>query len=122
MSKPTRIHQDKTPVRRHYLAEWLEARHMTPPDLVEALNDPDRWGDDYKPIDKSQIYRWLKGQMPQAAQQIKIARALEMENPADLLRDPLDDWFAKFFNDRSRGEMERVKQMLEIAFPHKKAG
>lgn len=95
---------------------------MTPPDLVEALNDPDRWGDDYKPIDKSQIYRWLKGQMPQAAQQIKIARALEMENPADLLRDPLDDWFAKFFNDRSRGEMERVKQMLEIAFPHKKAG
>lgn len=95
---------------------------MTPPELIEILNDPDRWGDDYKPIDKSQVYRWLKGQMPQAAQQIRIARALEMENPADLLRDPLDDWFAKFFSDRNRDEMERMKQMLEAAFPRKKAG
>lgn len=95
---------------------------MTPPELIEILNDPDRWGDDYKPIDKSQVYRWLKGQMPQAAQQVRIARALEMENPGDLLRDPLDDWFAKFFRDRNRDEMERMKQMLEAAFPRKKAG
>lgn len=95
---------------------------MTPPELIEILNDPDRWGDDYKPIDKSQVYRWLKGQMPQAAQQVRIARALEMENPSDLLRDPLDDWFAKFFRDRNRDEMERMKQMLEAAFPRKRAG
>lgn len=46
----------------------------------------------------------------------------EMENPGDLLRDPLDDWFAKFFSDRNRDEMERMKQMLEAAFPRKKAG
>lgn len=120
MADLSKIHQNKAPVRRHYLAEWLEVRQMTPVELLDVLNEAERW-ENFKPIDKSQVYRWLKGQLPQSAQQERIARALEMENPADLLRDPLDDWFAKFFRDRNREEIEKMKQMLEIAFPRKSA-
>ena len=115
MSDIPRIHASKQPVRRHYLAEWLEVRRMKPMDLLEALNDPDRLSD-LAFIDKSQVYRWLKGQMPQPAQQVRIAKALEME-PDELLRPPVDDWLAKFFADRTEEEKERARRMLEAAFP-----
>lgn len=89
-------------------------------DLLEALNDPERMSD-LPIIDKSQVYRWLKGQMPQPAQQKRIADAIEQE-PEDLLRHPLDDWIARFFSDRSTDEKERAKQMLEAAFPSRRSG
>lgn len=71
-------------------------------------------------VDKSQVYRWLKGQMPQAAMQVRIAAALEMEDAGSLLRHPDDDWFIDFFSGRSRDEINRMKLVLEASFPKKR--
>lgn len=117
MAKITKIHQNKRTVRRHFLAEWLEARNMKPMDLVELLNDPDRSAD-FAEVDKAQVYRWLKGQMPQAAMQMRIAAALGFEDdPTKFLRPPEADWVMDFFEGRSREELERMKTMLQAAFP-----
>lgn len=91
---------------------------MTPPDLLDALNDPDRFSD-LQQIDKSQVYRWLKGQLPHPPMQKRIADALGLDAPTDLLRHPDDDWLAKFFRDRDSEEIERIKKTLESAFPRK---
>lgn len=120
MSDPVVIHQGKEPVRRHFLREWLAEKDMSPSDLLDALNDEER-SMDLPAIDKSQVYRWLKGQMPQKAMQVRLAAALELSDPADLLRAPQDDWLTKFFEERSVEEKERARQMLEAAFPKKSA-
>lgn len=120
MSKLTTIHQGKQPIRRHYIAEWLEERRMTATDLLEALNDPDR-SSEYPFIDKSQVYRWLKGQLPQPAMQLRIAAALGFEaDPGKLLRPPELDWIKEFFDGRSREEMARIRDTLTVAFPRQK--
>jgi hypothetical protein len=113
MGNIAKIHQDKSPVRRHFLAEWLEERNMTPMDLVAALNDPDR-SLDHKEVDKSQVYRWLKGQMPQAAQQLRLAALFGWDDPSQLLRHPRDDWFSRITKDRDNAEVESMKQAIEI--------
>ena len=94
----------------------MDARGITVPDLLVALNDPER-PMELKETDKSQVYRWLKGQMPQPSAQRRLAAALSLDDPGILLRDPIDDWFARFFEDRDRDELERMKTMLEAAFP-----
>lgn len=122
MSKVTKIHQSKQPVRRHFLGEWLEARELTPPALLELLNDPDR-ANEYGEVDKSQVYRWLKGQLPQPHMQIRLAAVLGFEgDPGKLLRPPEVDWMNDFFQDKSREERARIKMMLEAAFPTQKSG
>lgn len=90
---------------------------MKPMDLVELLNDPDR-SSDLTEIDKTQVYRWLRGQMPQPAMQVRIAAALGFEDePERLLQSPHIDWVTRFFESRSIDELERMKTMLEAAFP-----
>lgn len=91
---------------------------MSVPDLLKLLNDDER-SMDLPRIDKSQVYRWLKGQLPQPTTQRRLAEALGLDDPADLLRPPLDDWFVQFFAGRSADELERLRQMLEAAFPPK---
>ncbi len=120
MTKPTKIHQNKQPIRRHFIAEWLEAKDMTPVELLEALNDPDR-SSEYQFIDKSQVYRWLKGQLPQPAMQERIAAALGFEDdPGALLRPPEMDWISDFFKERSLDELQKIRTVLETAFPRVK--
>ncbi|ULJ73630.1 XRE family transcriptional regulator [Rhizobium gallicum] len=122
MAKVSKIHQGKQPVRRHFLAEWLEAKSMTPVDLIEALNDPER-SMDFTEVDKSQVYRWLKGQMPQAAMQLRIAAALGFEGEPDkLLQDPTMDWLAEFFRDKTEEQKEKAIQMLKLMFEQTKTG
>lgn len=121
MAKVAKIHQGKQPVRRHYLAEWLEARQLTPMDLLEKLNDPER-PMELNEVDKSQVYRWLKGQMPQPAMQKRIADCLDMEDPGQLLRNPTDDWLARFFDDKTEKQKEAAIQMLKIWFESQKTG
>lgn len=116
MSTITKIYQGRQPVRRHFLGEWLEARHLSVSDLLALLNDDER-SMDLPRVDKSQVYRWLRGQMPQSAMQARLAAALELDDPGSLLRHPDDDWFAEFFAGRSRDEIHRMKLMLEAAFP-----
>ena len=120
MAPLARIHQNKQPVRRHFLNEWLEAKGMDAPELLDLLNDPER-SMDLKTIEKSQVYRWIKGQMPQPAQQERIAAVLGIA-PEALLRPPDYDWIARFMEGRSQDEVRRIKATLENAFPKKDAG
>lgn len=122
MSKVAKIHQGKQPVRRHYLVEWMEAKNMTAPDLLAVLNDPER-SMDLPEIDKSQVYRWMKGQMPQASAQIRIAGALGFEDdPEKLFQDPTMDWLAAFFRDKTEEQKEKAIQMLKLWFSEDKTG
>jgi hypothetical protein len=121
MSEPTKIHSGKEPVRRHFIKEWMEHLDVSVTDLLTALNDDER-AMDLPRVDKSQVYRWQKGQMPHPAMQKRIADALGREDPSELLRPPLDDWFVQFFMDRSAEERERMRKMLEVAFPKGRTG
>lgn len=117
MSKLTTIHQNKQPIRRHYLAEWLEEKDMSPTELLELLNDPDR-SSEFPFIDKSQVYRWLKGQLPQPTMQLRIAAALGFEGePEKLLQPPEFGWMKDFFEGRTREEVARIRNTLAAAFP-----
>lgn len=109
MQKPTRIHQNKTPIRRHFIKEWAEARNLTRADLARELG-----------IDKSQPSRWWDGQMPQPAEQERIAAVFGIE-PEALLRHPDADWMSRFFEGRASEERERIKKAMELSFPLKRA-
>jgi hypothetical protein len=116
MPNISKIHQNKQPIRRHYIVEWLEAKGMTPVDLISALNDPER-SMDLPEVDKSQVYRWLKGQMPQAAMQYRVAAALGFEGePEKLLQDPALDWLNGFFKDKTEEQKEKAIQVLKLMF------
>ena len=43
-------------------------------DLVRLLNEPE----DAPPLDKSQVYKWLKGQLPRGPNLLRVAAALEL--------------------------------------------
>lgn len=121
MPTQSTIHAGKTPVRRHFIKEWMEHKGVSVSDLLALLNDDER-SMDLPRVDKSQVYRWHKGQMPQPAMQTRIAEALGVESEADLLRPPEDDWFVRFFMNRSKEERDRMRKMLEAAFPEVKTG
>lgn len=94
---------------------------MSPVELLDALNDPDR-PMEYNEVDKSQVYRWLKGQLPQPQMQKRISEALHLEDPAQLLSDPVDDWLARFFRDKTDKQKESAIQMLKLWFESQKTG
>jgi transcriptional regulator with XRE-family HTH domain len=106
--EPVQIHKGRQPRRPHYIAEWAERRHMSQADLARELG-----------ADKSVISRWFAGSTPGTEWQQRLADLFEIE-PESLFRSPDDDWLARFFAGRQRDEIERIKQMLEVAFPTKK--
>lgn len=90
-------------------------------DLLRELNEADT---SLPAIDKSQVYRWLKGQLPRADMQARIAGALSIvdidtgdPDPAGIFRDPNLDWFARQVKDRSEDELRRLRSIVENAFP-----
>ena len=110
MSNISTIHRTKQPRRPHFIPEWAEARGLTQADLARELE-----------ADKSVVSRWFNGTTPGVEWQEKLA-ALFHCDPDALFRHPDDDWLSKFFKDRSREELERMKTMLEAAFPVQKSG
>ena len=127
MSKLARIHTGKQPFRRHFLKEWLDVRGMGPMDLLNALNEAASM--DTPLIDKSQVYRWMKGQLPHPPTQIRIAAALELVDPETgdpdperLQHHPDSDWFIRITHGRPREDIERIKQMIELAMPKRTGG
>lgn len=106
MSEITRIHKGKQPRRPHYVQEWAEHRgFIRPVDLATALE-----------VDKSVVSRWYNGSTPNEESQEKLSDLFQCDREA-LFRHPDDDWIAKFFRDRSRDELERMRTMLQAAFP-----
>ena len=106
------IHKGKQPRRPHFIAEWAEKRgYPSQAELATALE-----------ADKSVVSRWYSGTSPSQEWQEKLAILFSCEREA-LFRHPDDDWISKFFRDRSLDELNRMKQMLEAAFPKRsKAG
>lgn len=107
MSEIPRIHKSKQPRRPHYIAEWAELRGLSQADLARELG-----------ADKSVVSRWFSGTSPSVEYQERLA-ALFHTDPESLFRHPDDDWISRFFRDRDREEIEKMKQMLEIAFPRR---
>lgn len=101
---------------------------MSAADLLAGLNDPERFSE-LGTVDKSQVYRWLKGQMPGPDMQLRVADALEIKDPetgqpdpAGILRHPDFDWLARKYQGRSPDEIDRLKQMIDLAFPDVRTG
>lgn len=105
----TMIHKGKQPRRPHYIQAWAESRNLRPVDLATELG-----------ADKGSVSRWYAGASPGIEWQEKLAALFHIE-PESLFRHPDDDWWTRFFADRSRDEIERMKATLEAAFPRKKA-
>lgn len=112
MKKGTRRQLGSKTVRRHYIAEWLDARGLDPMDLLALVNEDAS----LPPLDRSTVYRWVQGQMPQPTGQQRIAQALGL-NTGDLLHDPDHDWVARFLEGRPIEERERIKQAMELSWP-----
>lgn len=89
----------------HFIAEWAEHRHLRQADVVREIG-----------VDKSQVSRWFAGKLPEQANLDKLAALFDVE-PNMLFRHPDEDWLARFLRSKTQEERERVKQMLEIAFP-----
>lgn len=99
----------------------MEHRGVSPMDLLDSLNDSGE-----QPIDKTQVYRWIRGNLPMPATMVRIAAALSVLDietgepaPEALLRHPNEDWIARKLQGRSPDEVERIKQMIDLAFPDK---
>lgn len=107
MNEITRIHRSKQPRRPHFIQEWAERRNLSQADLARELD-----------ADKSVVSRWFSGTTPGLEWQEKLAGLFHCD-PEALFRHPDDDWVSKFFRDRSQEELERMRTMLEAAFPKK---
>lgn len=111
--------------RRHYLTEWLTAKDMTVMDLLRLLNDSAT--EDEGIVDKSQVYRWIKGQLPHGPTAIRIASVLNLKDasgnpdPELLLAHPSQAWLAARTKDLDGDEANRLRGIVENAFPRKKA-
>jgi transcriptional regulator with XRE-family HTH domain len=109
MSDIAEIHKSRQPRRPHYIPQWAEARQLTQADLARELG-----------ADKSVVSRWFSGTTPGLDWQERLAALFHIDREA-LFRHPDDDWFAKFFKDREREEIERMKRVLEDAFPRRRS-
>lgn len=92
---------------------------MEPMDLYDVLNQ----SESASYIDKSQVYRWLGGQLPQRATQIRIAAALELlddtgePDPEMLTTHPAQSWIARKVSKLDPDDIERMKEIISLAFP-----
>jgi transcriptional regulator with XRE-family HTH domain len=105
MSNQTGIHRGRQPRRPHHIADWAEHRSLRQADIAELLG-----------ADKSVVSRWFAGTTPGFEWQEKLA-ALFHCDPESLFRHPNEDWLKRFMERRSIEEIERIKQILEAAFP-----
>ena len=111
MTQITRIHAGKTPRRAHYIAEWMERRGRKQADLARATG-----------ADKATVSRWIgDGVIPSEKYLEPLALFLDAEEVAALFRHPDDDWLARLFRDRSDDERQRLRQLIDAAFPERVA-
>jgi hypothetical protein len=83
-------------------------------DLVDTLG-----------VDKSLLSRWLDEDKPSTPSP-QWARKLgeyfgKGHDPVDIFADPDVDWMSRLLQGRSADEIERIKAMIEAAFPARRA-
>lgn len=109
VNRITRIHRGRQPRRPHFIPEWAVKRgYANQGELAEALE-----------ADKSVVSRWYSGASPGEDWQEKLAALFGCEDREAIFRHPDDDWLTRFFRGRSVDEMDRIRQMLDAAFPQK---
>jgi len=106
LTRTDQIHGGKTPVRRHYLPERAEARNLSQAEIARELG-----------VEKSTVSRWFAGTVPDSKNLDRLAALLHLDEPADLFRDPSDDWMTRFLRGRNEDEVDRIRATLEAAFP-----
>lgn len=108
------IYAGRQPTRPHYLAQLMERYNVNRADIVEELG-----------VDKSQLSRWLDEDRPSTPSREWAKRLGEFfgkgHDPVDIFVDPDVDWLSRLLKDRSPDEKERIKAMIEAAFPAKRA-
>lgn len=109
-----RIYGNRQPRRPHYLPHLMERHGITRADIIEAID-----------VDKSQLSRWLDEDKP-ATPSPEWAKKLgeffgKGHDPVDIFADPDVDWLSRLLRDRSAEEIERIKAMIEAAFPARRA-
>jgi transcriptional regulator with XRE-family HTH domain len=105
MDKIASTHAGRQPRRPHHIADWAEYRGFRQADIADQIG-----------ADKSVVSRWFKGTTPGVEWQEKLA-ALFHCDPESLFRHPNEDWLKRFMERRSMEEIERIKKILEAAFP-----
>ena len=94
--------------RPHFVEAWAGHRgYKNQASLAKALG-----------VDKSLVSRWYRGATPSAKWQEVLAELFSCERES-LFRHPDEDWFTRFFRDRSEEEIDRIKKTLELTFPRK---
>lgn len=91
----------------------MEHLQIEPMELLEMYNElhPDNI------IDKSQVYRWIKGQLPRDDTMYRLAAILlktDEPDPETLMRHPDDDWFSRVTSTLSRKEKEQLKETIDM--------
>lgn len=95
--------------RPHFIEEWAEHRgYKNQAALASALDG----------LDKSLVSRWYRGATPSRKWQDILAELFHCERES-LFRHPDEDWFTRFFRNRDKEEIERIKKTLELTFPRK---
>jgi hypothetical protein len=106
------IYRNRQPNRPHHIEDWAVRRGFSnQAALVKALG-----------ADKSLVSKWYSGATPSLDWQNALVELFALEDRQSLFRSPDDDWLTRFFRDRERDEIERIKNTLETAFPRIKKG
>lgn len=101
--------------RPHYLARLMERYNVERRQMLEEIDG----------LDKSLLSRWLDEDKPSTPSPDWARKLGEFfgqgGDPVDIFADPDLDWMARFLQGRDREEVDRMKKMLEAAFPAKRA-
>ena len=92
-------------IRLHYINEWAERRNLTQANIAEALD-----------VDKGTVSKWFDGALPSETNLPRLAALFSIELD-ELFRLPSDTWLHRFIERRSQDEQNRIRAMLEAAFP-----
>lgn len=109
------IYARRQPKRPHFIREWMERRKFdTQSEFAEAIG-----------ADKSLVSRWLDDDDPSTPGrdwQEKLGRffAAEGDDPVDIFTHPDEGWLRRQLLGRKPEEIERIKTMIEAAFPPRK--
>ena len=105
MPRPSKPIPGNRDLRFHYIPEWAEHRAFRQSDIARELG-----------VDKSSVFRWFEGNLPAEKHLVALADLFNCEITS-LFRHPDDDWLSAFFKSRTQEERDRLRALIDIAFP-----